>query len=146
MSEQGQSTAMVDAGLAEAVAAAESLHALLQEETQALEGRDSEAIERLAAAKLDGLQRLTAADAERYLRQSPEETRSRPLLERLRGALAEIQVMNDRNGRRIAQRMQTVERELAILHGAVEVPENGAVYSSSGRHDAAGRSRSITQA
>lgn len=137
----GQREQATEAG--EALEAAQGLLTLLQQETDALARQDADAIERLAAEKLAAVERLQAAGIEDFLTRHSADT---GVVAELRELLGGISAANERNGIHIAQRMRTVEREIAILHGAVGEAESSGLYTRTGDQQGGARSRQITSA
>ncbi|MBA1146953.1 flagellar protein FlgN [Ectothiorhodospiraceae bacterium WFHF3C12] len=125
-----------------AVDAARQLLDLLHRENDALARQDVEAIERLASEKLGAVDHLQACGAEQLLAAHPELAPAATL----RDLLTQINAANETNGIYIAHRMRTVERELAIIHGAFETGAPAEVYGRDGARQEGARSRQITQA
>ena len=122
--------------------AARRLLDLLHRENDALARQDVPAIEQLAAEKLAAVERLQRSGAETLLSRQGD---TEPAV-RLRDLLRQINAANETNGIYIAHRMRTVERELAIIHGAVQDDAGAEVYGRDGARHEGARSRQITRA
>lgn len=122
--------------------AARGLLDLLHRENDALARQDVRTIERLAAEKLEAVERLQRSGAETLLSRHGE---TEPAV-RLRDLLGQISAANETNGIYIAHRMRTVERELAIIHGTVQEDAGAGLYGRDGARHEGGRSRQITRA
>ena len=133
---------------------AQRLMALLDEERQALGGRDAQALEQVTEAKRALLaeteQRVAAhegflsarrlpagrAGTERFLSGLPKDAAERSLWQRLQELAAACREANEVNGRVVALSRIRVQRTLELLHGQ---PDAGKTYGKAGQSQSSAR-------
>lgn len=147
--------------LQEAVREACLLESALERESQALAGRDLEALNQAVSGKhqmaqsLEGLTREQTAllraggfdpdgpGMDRCLRTWDEEGRMRPLWDRLQEVMARCRRLNQINGGVVTMQQQQVQQAIHVLRGEDSRTE---LYDPRGRSISSGASRSISKA
>lgn len=137
---------------------AERIGKVLNEERQALGGRDPEALERVTVAKQTLLkemeQRVAAhegflsarrlppgkAGTEQFLADLPQDSELPALWQRLQESAAQCRDENRVNGSIVALSRVRVQRALELLHGK---PDNAKTYGREGETHASARSQFI---